>query len=229
MRLLCVAVLIISLFTGQAIAAEKAGIKSEKGKRSYSVGYDIGKNISNNFKQQSLDVDPELFAKGIKDAFSGKPAMTEEAMKETLMALQKELMTKRMAQLSQLKKAGDDFLAENRNKPGVVTLPSGLQYKVITEGTGSSPKAGDKVKAHYRGTLIDGSEFDSSYKRGEPIEFESDKVIAGWKEILQLMKEGAKWQVFIPSQLAYGEQGRPPVIGPNSVLIFEMELISIVK
>jgi FKBP-type peptidyl-prolyl cis-trans isomerase FklB len=158
--------------------------------------------------------------------------MTDQEMRDTLMALQQELTTKRTVQMKELadknKKDGEAFLAENKTKPGITTLPDGLQYKVITEGKGSTPKPGEKVRVHYTGTLIDGTEFDSSYKRGTPAEFESDKVIAGWREALSLMKEGSKWQVFIPSDLAYGESGRPS-IPPNSVLIFEMELISIVK
>jgi FKBP-type peptidyl-prolyl cis-trans isomerase FklB len=161
-----------------------------------------------------------------------KAAMSEQEMRETLMALQQELATKRNAQMKELaeknKKDGEAFLAENKTKPGITTLPDGLQYKVLADGKGASPKPGDKVRCHYSGTLIDGSEFDSSYKRGTPAEFESDKVIAGWREVLPMMKEGSKWQVFIPSNLAYGESGRPG-IPPNAVLIFEMELISIVK
>jgi FKBP-type peptidyl-prolyl cis-trans isomerase FklB len=234
MRSLWIAALIIIFVAGHAVAAEKVSIKSEKGKRSYSIGYDIGKNIGNNFKQQSLDVDPELFAKGIKDAFSGKkPAMSEEQMKEIITALQKEIMAKRAAKMKELadknKKEGEAFLAENKKKPGIVTMPDGLQYRVIKEGTGDSPTANSKVKVNYKGTLINGTEFDSSYKRGQPLELEVSKVIPGWQKILPMMKEGSKMEVFIPSELAYGEQGQGPVIGPNSVLIFEMELISIVK
>jgi FKBP-type peptidyl-prolyl cis-trans isomerase FklB len=225
-----VAVLVTFLFAGQAVAAEKAGFKTEKEKRSYSIGYDLGNNL---FKKQSIEVDTKTLAKGIQDALSGKKAaMSEQEMRDTLMALQQELMTKRTAQLKETadknKKDGEAFLAENKTKPGITVLPDGLQYKVITEGKGATPKPGEKVKCHYSGTLIDGTEFDSSYKRGTPAEFESDKVIAGWREALSLMKEGSKWQVFIPSDLAYGEPGRPG-IPPNSVLIFEMELISIVK
>ena len=230
MRLFCVAVLVTFLFAGQAFAAEKAGFKTEKEKRSYSIGYDLGINL---FKKQSIEVDSKVLARGIQDALSGKKAaMTEQEMSNTLMALQQEFMTKRTAQLKEAadknKKDGDDFLAENKTRPGITVLPDGLQYKVITEGKGATPKPGEKVKVHYKGTLIDGTEFDSSYKRGTPAEFESDKVIAGWREALSLMKEGSKLQVFIPSDLAYGESGRPG-IPPNAVLIFEMELISIVK
>jgi FKBP-type peptidyl-prolyl cis-trans isomerase FklB len=131
------------------------------------------------------------------------------------------------AQGEKNKKEGEAFLAENKKKEGVKTLPSGLQYKVIKEGTGKSPKATDKVSTHYRGTLIDGTEFDSSYKRGQPATFPVNGVIPGWTEALQLMKVGSKWQLFIPSKLAYGERGAPPVIGPYSVLIFTVELLAI--
>jgi FKBP-type peptidyl-prolyl cis-trans isomerase FklB len=233
MRSFCIAALIIAFVAGQAIAAEKVGVKSEKGKRSYSIGYDIGKNISNNFKQQSLDVDPELFSKGIRDAFAGKsPAISEQQMKEIITAVQKEMMAKRDAMIKKLadknKRDGDAFLAENKKKPGIVTMPDGLQYKVIKEGTGASPTATSRVKVHYKGTLVNGTEFDSSYKRGQPAEFDADKVIPGWQKILPVMKEGSKIEVFIPSELAYGEQGSRG-IAPNSVLIFELELISVVK
>jgi len=229
MRLFCIAALIIAFFAVQA-AAETVSLKSEKGKRSYSIGNKIG----NDFKQQSIELDADLMARGLKDALTGKkPAMTEEAMKEVIMALQKELMAKRVAQIKEItdknKRDGEAFLAENKKKPGVITLPDGLQYKIITEGTGNIPALTDKVKVNYKGSLINGTEFDSSYKRGEPLVFEIAKFIAGWKEALTLMKEGSKWEIYVPSELAYGDQGSGPVIGPNSVLIFEMELISIVK
>jgi FKBP-type peptidyl-prolyl cis-trans isomerase FklB len=230
MRILCIAVLTVAFFAGQAVAAEKVTIKSEKGKRSYSIGYNIGTNL----KQESFDIDPDLVAKGLREALSGKKAaMTEQEIRETLTAFQQEIMAKRNAKMKEIadknKAEGDAFLAANKTKPGITVLPSGLQYKIITEGKGDSPKPTSKIKAHYRGTLIDGTEFDSSYKRGTPADFDLDKIIAGWREALPLMKEGAKWQIFVPSNLAYGDRGQGPVIGPNSVLIFEIELISIVK
>jgi FKBP-type peptidyl-prolyl cis-trans isomerase FklB len=230
MRLLCIAALVVVLVTGQAFAAEKPGIKSDKGKRSYSIGYDIGNMI----KTQGIDVDSNLVVKGLKDVLSGaKPAMSEQEIQEALKALNKELMTKRVAKFKEIsdknKKDGDAFLAENKKKPGIKTLPDGLQYRVIKEGTGAQPAATSKVKAHYKGTLINGTEFDSSYKRGQPLEIEVDKVIRGWQEILPMMKEGGKVELFVPSELAYGERGQGNVIGPNSVLIFEIELVSIVK
>jgi FKBP-type peptidyl-prolyl cis-trans isomerase FklB len=234
MRLLCVAVVAVALVAGQAVAAEKVGIKSEKGKRSYSIGYDIGTNISKSFKQQSMDVDPRLFSNGVRDAFLGKkPALSEQEIKDTIAALQKELMAKRMTMIKELseknKKEGASFLAGNKKKAGVTTLPDGLQYRVIKQGAGESPTATSRVKVNYKGRLINGTEFDSSYKRGTPAEFDADKVIKGWTEILPLMKEGSTFEVVIPSELAYGERGQGAHIGPNATLIFEIELISVVK
>jgi len=183
-------------------------------------------------KRQSMDLNPDFLLRGIKDAFSGgKALMTDQEIVETMTAFQKEMMAKQQEAAKKLgernKKEGEVFLVENKKKEGVVTLPSGLQYKVIKPGTDKKPKATDTVKAHYRGTLIDGKEFDSSYRRGEPVSFPVNGVIPGWSEALQLMGEGAKWQVFIPSNLAYGERGAGRDIGPDATLIFEIELISI--
>lgn len=196
------------------------------------VSYSIGLNIGKDFKTQNIEVNPELLARGIKDAISdSKPLLTDEEIQEAIGAFQQE----RMAEAEEMAKAageknrqeGESFLLENAKKEGVVTLPSGLQYKVIEEGTGKSPEPGDQVTVHYRGTLIDGTEFDSSYERGEPVTFPVGGVIPGWTEALQLMKEGAKWNLFIPPSLAYGEQGAGQVIGPNATLLFEVELISV--
>jgi FKBP-type peptidyl-prolyl cis-trans isomerase FklB len=159
--------------------------------------------------------------------------MTEQEIKETVTALQKDLQVKQQEQVKVLaeknKKEGEAFLAGNKKKQGVITMPSGLQYKIMTDGKGKSPKATDMVTVNYKGTLIDGTEFDSSYKRGQPATFNVNGVIPGWTEALQLMKEGSKWQLFVPSNLAYGERGAGGPIGPNAVLIFEVELISIKK
>lgn len=221
--------------TSQAGAAEKMQLKTQKDKISYTIGLDMG----NSLKKQSIDVDPKVLARGVKDALSGaKPLMTEQELQETitalrndLMAKQKEMMAKQQEQMKILgeknKKEGDAFLAENAKKEGVKTTPTGLQYKVITEGKGKKPKATDTVTVNYRGTLIDGKEFDSSYKRGQPATFPVTGVIPGWTEALQLMKEGSKWQVVIPPSLAYKEQGAGGDIGPNAVLVFEVELISV--
>jgi len=219
--------------TGQAVAGEKQELKTQKDKVSYSLGLDLGTKMKAQMKNQSIDMDPELFSRGMKDAFSGaKPLMTEQEVKDTMSAFQKDMMTRQMerdkAAGEKNKKEGDAYLAENMKKEGVKVLPSGLQYKVLKEGTGNTPKATDKVEVNYRGTLIDGTEFDSSYKRGQPAMFKVNGVIPGWTEALQLMKEGAKWQLVIPSKIAYGERGtQGGPIGPNATLIFEVELISI--
>ncbi len=227
MRLGWVAALGIVLLASQA-NGEELVLKDQKDKVSYGIGMDIG----NNLKKQSIDVDPDILAKGIKDAYSGgKTLMNEQELRDTMMALQKEMMAKQTERMKELadknKKESEAFLEGNKKKEGVKTLESGLQYKVITEGSGKSPKATDTVTVNYRGTLIDGTEFDSSYKRGQPATFPVNGVIAGWTEALQLMKEGSKWQLFIPSNLAYGERGAGDDIGPNATLIFEFELLSI--
>ncbi len=228
MKLLLTAVLGLILLVSQVSAEEKLVLKEQKDKVSYSIGMNIG----NNLKKQSIDVNPDALVSGIKDAFSGgKALMTEQEVNDTLMAFQKEMTAKQAERLKELveknKKEGEAFLADNKKKEGVITLPSGLQYKIIKEGTGETPKLTDTVTTNYRGTLIDGTEFDSSYRREQPATFPVKGVIAGWTEALQLMKVGSKWQVFIPSNLAYGERGAGRDIGPNATLIFEVELLSI--
>ena len=214
--------------SGTAFAADAPELKSDKEKLSYSIGMDIGGKL----KQQSIDVDPELLAKGLKDSFGGgKTILTEDEARQALMEFQQRQMAKQaetMRILGEKNKAdGEKFLAENAKKEGVKTLPSGLQYKEITPGKGKSPKSTDTVTTNYRGTLIDGTEFDSSYKRGQPATFPVSGVIPGWTEALQLMKEGGKWELYLPSNLAYGERGAGKEIGPNATLIFEVELISV--
>ncbi len=211
-------------FVSQVQAQETLVLKNQKDKVSYIIGMDIG----NNLKKQLVDVDLNILAKGLKDALTGaKSLLTEKEIQETMTAFQKEMMAKKEEVAKQNKKDGEAFLAENKKKEGVKTLPSGLQYKVIKTGTGKKPKSTDTVTVHYRGTLINGTEFDSSYKRGQTVSFPVSGVIPGWTEALQLMEEGAKWQLFIPSNLAYGEKGAGNVIGPNATLIFEIELVSI--
>src|SRR4030043_683756 len=211
-------------FVSQVQAQETLVLKNQKDKVSYIIGMDIG----NNLKKQLIDVDLNILTKGLKDAFTGaKSLLTEKEIQETMTAFQKEMMAKKEEVAKQNKKDGEAFLAENKKKEGVKTLPSGLQYKVIKTGTGKKPKSTDTVTVHYRGTLINGTEFDSSYKRGQPVSFPVSGVIPGWTEALQLMGEGAKWQIFVPSNLAYGERGAGNQIGPNATLIFEVELISI--
>ena len=199
-----------------------------------SVSYAIGAQIGQNFKTQSVEVDPSVLAAAINDVASGKKLLlTEEQSQAIMMAYQTQLMAKqeekRKADGEKQKEAGQKFLAENKSKAGVQTTATGLQYKVIKMGTGPKPLATDKVKCHYKGTLIDGKQFDSSIDRGEPAVFPVTGVIPGWTEVLQLMPVGSKWQVFIPSELGYAERGAGEDIGPNATLIFEIELISIEK
>lgn len=222
------AVFLILFLAGPVHADEKTVLKTKKDKVSYSIGLDIGSS----FKKQAIDIDPEILLRGLKDALSGKPALlTDAEVREVLIAFQQEVRAKEEGRVKEIaeknKKEGEAFLAENKKKKSVVTLPSGLQYKVITAGTGEMPKSTDTVTTHYRGTLIDGTEFDSSYERGQPATFPVTGVIAGWTEALQLMKVGSKWQLFIPSGLAYGARGAGGTIGPDATLIFEVELISI--
>jgi FKBP-type peptidyl-prolyl cis-trans isomerase len=217
--------------TGAATAKTPAPLtlKTQKEKASYAIGMNIGKNL----KRDSVEVDPAVLYRALKDAYSGsKLLLTDEEAKSALTTLQTEVRAKEEAKTKaaavENKKTGEAFLAANKTKEGVVTLPSGLQYKIIKEGTGPKPTAEDTVLCHYRGTLVDNTEFDSSYKRGEPLKIPVGGVIKGWTEAIQLMPVGSKWQLFIPSDLAYGERGAPgSPIGPNSTLVFEVELISI--
>ncbi len=203
--------------------------KSATGKMSYAIGYDIGQNILN----AGVDLETEVIIQGMKDALAkAKPSLTKDQLEEAMKSFQKEVRTAQSGRIKKLleknKKEGSAYLKANKSKPGVKTLASGLQYKVIKSGKGKTPKLTDKVKTHYRGTLIDGTEFDSSYARKMPAEFEVQGVIRGWTEALQKMKVGDKWQLFVPSDLAYGERGSPG-IEPNTMLIFEIELLDIVK
>ncbi len=225
MKLNIIAIILgVLVLVSQVNAQENPVLKTQKDKMSYIIGMDIG----NNLKRQSMDIDPNILAKGIKDALAGqKPLLSDQEIRETMTAHQNEMKAKQEALAKKNKEQGDAFLAGNKKKEGVKTLPSGLQYKVIKAGKGKKPKPDDSVTTNYRGTLIDGTEFDSSYKRGQPATFKVSGVIPGWTEALQLMEEGAKWQLFVPSNLAYGERGAGGAIGPNATLIFEIELISI--
>jgi FKBP-type peptidyl-prolyl cis-trans isomerase FklB len=222
--------------TGQKPAAKTAAaplvLKSQQEKASYAIGANIGRGM----KKDGVKIDPKILSRGVSDAIAGnKLAMTDDEMQASLMALQtevrKRLEVEAAAASAANKKTGDDFLAANKSKEGVITLPSGLQYKILKEGTGPKPTATDQVECNYRGTLVDGTEFDSSYKRGTPATFPVGQVIKGWTEALQLMPVGSKWELFVPANLAYGERGAgqrgSEVIGPNSTLIFEVELLSI--
>lgn len=253
MKWLLMVVLGISLMFGQAVAAEKQELKEQKNKSTKTekkapkekeekkelkdqkdrISYSIGMDIGNNFKKQGIDLDSDLLARGIKDSLTANssPLLTEKEVKDTIADFRKEMMEKHIARTKEAgeknKKEGEVFLAENRKKEGVITLPSGLQYKVIAAGKGDKPKETDTVTVNYRGTLIDGAEFDSSYKRNEPATFPVKGVISGWTEALQLMQTGSKWQLVVPANLGYGERGAGASIGPNAALIFEVELLSI--
>ncbi len=192
------------------------------------ISYIIGRDMASNLSKQGIEVEIESFMKGFKEVQEGKASsLTQNDVQQAMMALQQEMAAKQNAAGGENKEAGEAFLADNKDKEGVKTLPSGLQYMVLKEGTGKSPSASDTVTTHYHGTLIDGTTFDSSYDRGQPATFPVNGVIAGWTEALQLMKEGSKWRLFIPSDLAYGSQGAGDVIGPNSALIFDVELLSV--
>jgi FKBP-type peptidyl-prolyl cis-trans isomerase len=219
--------------SGQATTAKKPGpaplvLKTPKDKASYAIGMNIGKGLH----KDSVDVDPAILLRGLKDGMAGgKTLLTDDEAKSAMVAIQADLRKKQEAKMAIAgdanKKEGDEFLAQNKTKEGVVTLPSGLQYKILKEGTGPRPSASDSVVCNYKGTLIDNTEFDSSYKRGQPATFPVGQVIKGWTEVLQLMPVGSKWQVFVPSDLAYGPRAPGGAIGPNATLIFEIELLSI--
>jgi FKBP-type peptidyl-prolyl cis-trans isomerase len=203
-------------------------LQTPKDKTSYAIGINIGKSM----QRDGVDISPKILARGLEDALaSGKQLMTDEEVKATLTAFQTDMRKRQMEKMQAVaeanKKQGDEFLAANKSKEGVITLPSGLQYKILQQGTGPKPSATDSVVCNYRGTLINGTEFDSSYKRGQPATFAVGGVIKGWTEALQLMPVGSKWQLFIPADLAYGTRGQGPAIGPNATLIFDLDLVSI--
>jgi FKBP-type peptidyl-prolyl cis-trans isomerase FklB len=211
---------------------QSSTLKTEKDRISYAIGMNVGSNIRTTLDRQSVEVDLNLLTQGFKDAVAtNKTLMSEDEARAVLTQLQNELRAKQEEKQKVAaeanKKEGEAFLAANKAKEGVITLPDGLQYKILTPGTGPKPTATDTVVCNYRGTLINGKEFDSSYKRGTPATFSVGGVIKGWTEALQLMPVGSKWQLFVPGDLAYGDQQRGPDIGPNSTLIFEVELLSI--
>ena len=196
-------------------------LKDQKDKVSYSIGLNIGFNLN----RQNVQINPDVLAAGIKDAIAGKPQLTTDQVKEVMTTFEKDMQQKQKAAGEKNASEGAKFIEENKKKEGVKTTASGLQYKAIKEGTGAQPKATDTVTVNYRGTLINGTEFDSSYKRGQPATFPLNGVIKGWTEGLQLMKVGSKYQFFVPPNLAYGERTVGPDIAPNSTLIFEVELL----
>ncbi len=222
-------ILVFVLFMAAAAhAAEDQMLTTEKEKNSYAIGVQTGTDM----KHFGMDVDPDLVAKGFRDAYSGrKLLLTDQQMAETMGKISRTMEAKSGQLMKQdaerNKQQGEAFLAQNAKKEGVRTSPSGLQYKIIKAGTGRTPKPTDTVTVNYRGTSIDGTEFDSSYRRNQPFSFQINKMIKGWVEALPMMSVGSKWTLYIPPRLAYGEQGAPPAIGPNATLIYEVELLSI--
>ena len=218
----------LTLISSLCWAAGSLDLEDERVRSSYSVGYQVG----GDFIRQGMEINPEVLMKGIQDGLSGtEPVMSEQEMRQTLVDLNKKVLALQQEEKLNLAERnsaeGKAFLDENGKKGSIKTLSSGLQYEVIKGGAGTPPKTTDTVTVHYRGTLIDGTEFDSSYKRNAPATFRLDRVIKGWTEGLQLMQPGAKFLFFIPPDLAYGEKGAGGTIGPNSTLIFEVELLSV--
>ena len=218
--------LLLATACGPSQSGGPVALESDDAKVSYSIGYQIG----GDFKRQGIPLEADALLAGVRDASGGAEAkLSEEERRATLAALQTRMQQAaqagREAEAEKNLAAAKAFLAENGAKEGVTTLPSGLQYKVITEGTGPKPAAGDTVTVHYRGRLVDGTEFDSSYTRNEPATFQLNRVIKGWTEGLQLMGEGAKWELYVPPDLGYGAQGAGGRIPPQSALVFEVELI----
>uniref|UniRef100_UPI0040563401 FKBP-type peptidyl-prolyl cis-trans isomerase n=1 Tax=Candidatus Electrothrix sp. TaxID=2170559 RepID=UPI0040563401 len=231
MKLAVYAVMSLMMVAGTAVAAEPVTeLKTDQQKTSYALGLDLGTY----FKSLETDFDLPVIFQGIKDSYTNGEALLspEEAkkiQKQFAIDQQKKKVEKVQAVLEENKKAAADFLKKNEKEKGVKVTDSGLQYKVITEGKGEKPSATDTVKVHYKGTLLDGTEFDSSYKRKEPATFKANQVIPGWTEALQLMSPGSKYTLYLPPELAYGDRGAPPAIEPGSLLIFEVELVDIVK
>ncbi|CEG56267.1 FKBP-type peptidyl-prolyl cis-trans isomerase N-terminal domain-containing protein [Legionella fallonii] len=231
MKIKLVAAAVMGLAMSTAMAATDAtSLTTDKDKLSYSIGADLGKN----FKTQGIDINPEVLAKGMQDGMSGAQLiLTEQQMKDVLNKFQKDLMAKRSAEFNKKadenKTKGEAFLKENKAKPGIVSLPSGLQYKIIESGNGSKPGKTDTVTVEYTGRLIDGTVFDSTEKTGKPATFQVSQVIPGWTEALQLMPAGSTWEIYVPSGLAYGPRSVGGPIGPNETLIFKIHLISVKK
>lgn len=215
--------LVALLAAGSVVAQDTT---SEKGKLSYSIGYQIGKD----FIDRKMDVDINTVVKAMQDASAKRaPVIAEEQMRDTLTKFQTKMMSEAKAEFDKVaganKTKSDAFMASNRSKKGIVALPSGVQYRVIEEGSGKQVAATSEVTVHYRGSLADGLEFDSSFARGEPVKFKVNEVIKGWQEALPRMKVGDHWQIFVPADLAYGERGQAPRIGPNQALVFDIKVI----
>ena len=227
MKYIAAVILSIGFWFNFCFAGENPELKDLKDKESYSLGYQFGQNM----KAQGVEINLDVYVSGIQNALRGsKPLLSQEEMQKTVSDLQKRVMAAYQKGLRERADKnlvdGKAFMEENKKKEGVKALPSGLQYQILAEGSGKMPKATDEVTVNYKGFLLDGTEFDNSYKRGVPSDFRLDKIIRGWTEALQLMNEGAKWRIFIPPDLGYGERGAGPV-PPYSVLIFEVELVSV--
>jgi len=221
MKFVGIAALAVLLMSCQGNTQNKSDMKTQKDTVSYGIGLNIGKNL----KAQSIDIDPNLLLQGVKDQMAGaKTLITEEQAQAAIMSMQQQGMAK---QLEKNKKEGEAFLAENKKKDGVKITASGLQYKIIKDGTGPKPKADSRVTVNYRGTLVDGTEFDSSFKRGQPAEFAVSEVVKGWSEAMQMMSVGSKWEIYFPPDLGWGERGAGAAVPPNATVIFEVELLGI--
>jgi len=231
MRLMLATAALFGFLGCQNADDKNVTLGTQKDSISYSIGHNIGNNLGTNLKRDSVELNIDALVRGLKDAVgdTSKRLMTDQQIQATMMKFQQDLSAKAEAKQraagDKNLQAGQAFLAENMKKEGIVTLPSGLQYQVLTQGKGKKPKAEQTVTTQYSGTLIDGTEFDNSYKRGQPATFKVNGVVPGWTEALQLMPVGSKWRLFIPSKLAYGEQGAGGFIGPNCTLIFELELL----
>ena len=220
-------VLLLALLIANPGFTADVNLASDKAKIGYSIGMQVGSQVANGIRQEEIDIDVNALLLAIQDMLTGQPPRLTNEEFTTAMNLYRDLQMQRQSKLAEENKVkGEAFLAANKSKPGVKVLPSGVQYKVIKSGSGQSPTASDSVVAHYRGTLVDGTEFDSSLRRGQPATFPVNGVIRGWQEILQKMKVGDKWEVYIPSELGYGERGTSG-IGPNSALIFEIDLLEV--
>jgi FKBP-type peptidyl-prolyl cis-trans isomerase FklB len=216
--------LVAALMISQFAQAAESELDTDQKRIGYTLGYQLGLSM----RQQGLELDADAASQAVHDAFSGKPSkLTQAEMQAVVQTMNAQILQKQVEVSEKNHKAGMEFLAENKKKKGVTTTKSGLQYKVMTKGKGKKATAADTVVAHYEGRLINGTVFDSSIKRGTPATFPVSGVIKGWQEVLQLMSEGAKWQVYIPADLAYGEKGVGRNIGPNETLIFDIELIKI--
>lgn len=218
----------LSLLSASVLAADAGKLKTEKQKTSYALGRQVGEDV----KRNNVDLDPDVFTQAIRESLKGqKSKMTDEEIKTTLQGFQQKMREKQVAMVKELgeknKKAGEAYLEANKKKPDVKTTASGLQYRVIKEGKGKKPGPDDVVVAHYVGTHVDGKEFDSSVKRGEPATFAVSGVIKGWQEALQMMPEGSKWEIVVPAALGYGERGAGGAIGPNETLVFNVELLEV--